>query len=462
MDKLKSQCSKLSYIIFGILTLFSVSLIFNNNLWFDEAYTLSLIQHNYSEIIEILKSDMHPPLYFITLKFFCDIFGYTIPVTKVFSVLGYIATLSLGLTLIKKHFGAETATVYMLTVGAIPMSLYFSVQQRSYQWCIFFITLCFIEVLLFLENHQSHRCVIFVFAALLAAYNHIYALLAVGIIFIFINIYVFVKSKNLLKAIMISDIAMIAGYSPWILPLLYQTKAASGNFWLKGVEPLSVIVFISGIIISVLILSKKENRRMPIIFAIICILSIQAIGLFVTIFIRPFYIARYSVVILGIFALLIAFSTKNIKAISKKVICILLCVLNIACVFATGIFEYNTSMNDFFTRFNEIRTSTDTFLYCDSTFGILSYYYPESTHICTYNESWFAAFDNVECVDKNNLSNKIGFQDTIWFVKNKSTKTPQYIKNDFDVEFIDTFKCDFNIFEVYLVHKVNKSSKSAK
>lgn len=453
MGKLKIQCSKLSYIIFVILVSFSISLIFNNNLWFDEAYTLSLIQHNYSEIIEILESDMHPPLYFISLKFFCDIFGYTILVTKVFSVLGYIATLSLGLTVIKKHFGTERAIVYMLTVGAIPMSLYFSVQQRSYQWCIFFITLCFIEVLLFLENRQAHHCVIFLSAALLSAYNHIYALLAVGIIFLFTNIYVFCKKQKSVKKIIISDIAMIAGYSPWIIPLLHQTKAASGNFWLTGVEPLSVIVFVSGIIISALILSKKQNRRMPLIFAVICILSIQAIGLIVTIFIRPFYIARYSVVILGIFALLIAFSTKNIKAISKKVICILLCVLNIACVVGTGIFEYSSSMNDFFTRFNKISSPTDTFVYCDSSFGILSYYYPKSTHICTYNKPWFAAFDNVECVDKNNLANEIGSEDTVWFVKNKLTKTPQYIKNVFDLELIDAFKCDFNIFEVYLVQK---------
>ncbi len=51
---------------------------------------------------------------------------------------------------------------------------------------------------------------------------------------------------------------------------------------------------------------------MTAIFAIITVLSIQFIGLFVTAFIRPFYIARYSVVVLG-FALLIAFGTENLK-----------------------------------------------------------------------------------------------------------------------------------------------------
>ena len=331
------------------------------------------------------------------------------------------------------------------------MSLYFSVQQRSYQWCIFFVTLCFVEALLFLENCRVRHCVIFVIAALLAAYNHLYALLAVGIIFIFVNICILLKNRNLIKAIIISDIAMIAGYSPWIIPLLYQTEAAAGSFWLTGVEPLSVIVFTSGIVISALMLAKKENRRLPVIFAIICVLSVQAVGLLVTVFIRPFYIARYSVVISGIFALLIVFGTKDIKEKSKKFICILLCALNIACVVGTGTFEYDSSISDFFARFDKISSSTDTFLYCDSSFGILSYYYHENTHICTYYEPWFSAFDNVEYIDKNELADEIRSDYTVWFVKNELTITPEYLENNFELKAVGSFKCDFNTFEVYLI-----------
>ena len=172
-----------------------------------------------------------------------------------------------------------------------------------------------------------------------------------------------------------------------------------------------------------------------------------------TIFIRPFYIARYSVVISGIFALLVAFGTQHIKEKVKNIICVLLCALNVACLIGTGIFEYNPSMNNFFNRFDEIASSTDTFLYCDSSFGILSYYYPENTHICTYSEPWFVAFDNIECINKNELSNKIPPNDTVWFVKNELTKTPDYIKDNFILELTDTFKCDFNTFEVYSIQK---------
>ena len=83
----------------------------------------------------------------------------------------------------------------------------------------------------------------------------------------------------------------------------------------------------------------------------------------------------------------------------------------------------------------------------------MSYYYPKSTHICTYSEPWFVAFDNVECIDKNELVVEIRNYDTVWFVKNELTKTPEYIKNDFDLELVDSFKCDFNTFNVYLAKK---------
>ena len=56
MHKLKVRANHTVYIIFAVLSLFSLTLIFNDNIWFDEAYTLSLIQHNYSDIINILKS----------------------------------------------------------------------------------------------------------------------------------------------------------------------------------------------------------------------------------------------------------------------------------------------------------------------------------------------------------------------------------------------------------------------
>lgn len=74
-------------------------------------------------------------------------------------------------------------------------------------------------------------------------------------------------------------------------------------------------------------------------------------------------------------------------------------------------------MKNFFNRFDKVTSSSDTFIYSDSAFGIMSYYYPKYTHICTYYESWFSAFDNVQYINKKKIKSKINSSDTVWFVK---------------------------------------------
>ncbi|MCH5202488.1 MAG: glycosyltransferase family 39 protein [Oscillospiraceae bacterium] len=446
---------KTSYVALAIIALLPFCLIFNDNIWFDESYTLALIQHSYPEIIEILKTDMHPPLYFLSLKLFCNTFGYSIISTKVFSILGYSATVFIGGIILKKHFDLQTSIVYAVAVTAIPMVFYFSVQQRSYSWCIFFVTICFLQAVIAIKEEKSKYFIFMAISGLFASYNHFFALLAVGIIFAYINIFVFIKKRTHLKNILLSDTIIIIGYSLWVIPLLNQAQDAADNFWLKGIEPLSVIVFAFSLVIIGIFLLIKGNRIFEVIFAAICVLCLQTIGLIGTVFIRPFYIARYSIVIVGISACLISFAYKSMGEIVKKIVIILLCLMCAVNLSLTFIFEYDYSINNFRSSFHNELSKKDVFLYFDSSFGIMSYYYPDNKHICTYKENWFSAFENLEFIEKNQIQNLVSKkQNNIWIVKNSLTKTPDYIKNLFTLKKSYSFKCDFNLYEVYsVVHK---------
>ena len=111
--------------------------------------------------------------------------------------------------------------------------------------------------------------------------------------------------------------------------------------------------------------------------------------------------------------------------------------------------EYNASLTNFIERFDEKILPTDTIVYLDSSFGIVSYYFPENTHICTYRESWFNAFDNVTSISKNEVEKAINAPS--WLIKNSNKKLPKYITDDFAVKQIDTFRSDFNTFSVYKI-----------
>lgn len=437
--------NKQLYLCFAILSLVPCLLLFSESIWFDEAYTLSLIKHSFSEILKILASDMHPPLYFLSLKVFCNIFGYSLVTTKLFSLLGYILTVLLGPTIVKSTYSSKTALIYMLCLGAVPMCYYFAVQQRSYFYSILFVTLCFLFAVRLLREYKLKDALLFSMCGLLACYNHIFAMVVCVTIFATVNVVFLVKNRRQISKIFLADIIIIFGYLPQLSTLFSQVKSASSEFWLNGIEPLSVIIFAIGVVLSILIIIR--NREFEVCFAVATILAIQLIGLIVTIAIRPLYIARYSVIVLGVFALLVAIVLhKNFK----KSVCICLCVLNLVCFMLTLALEYNSSLVDFVERFDDKLGSSDTIVYLDSSFGIVSYYFPENNHICTYRQNWFDAFDSVNSISKQDVSNNI--RESSWLIKNTNKKLPTYITENFEVFLDDTFRSDFNTFDVYRIN----------
>jgi uncharacterized membrane protein len=63
---------------------------FQNSLWFDDAYTVGLMNQNFLGVIKWATFDVHPHLYYVMLKLFTLVFGNTLPVMRIFSVIGAV------------------------------------------------------------------------------------------------------------------------------------------------------------------------------------------------------------------------------------------------------------------------------------------------------------------------------------------------------------------------------------
>ena len=346
------------YIIICLLFFLSIGLVFSKSIWFDEPYTLALIRHDYFDIISILRDDMHPPLYFLSLKLFCQIFGYSLTVTKIFSVLGFLSTLLLGGTIIRKDYGQRAACVYEIFFANIPMVYYFSAQQRCYSWSIFWVTLCFLMGCRLMRRASVPDTLLFAGSFLCAAYNHIYALVAVAGIVCWIAVYL--VWKKMYGRIALAGGIILAGYVPWLFVLFSQTRNALNNFWQTSLEPLSLLVFGGTIlwflcIIGTFVWRRAKNakspyakapyakplseqraplgsireesrRRLYVAFAMYSILFVQIVGIAVSLIFRPIYIARYAAPLMGIFALLLTFCFVNVLDKGRRTI-LLCCIL---------------------------------------------------------------------------------------------------------------------------------------
>ena len=98
----------IAVIILG--TIFILLGAFHTNIWFDEAYTVGLVNHSFSEIWQITGNDVHPPLYYWMLKIISLLFGSSILVYRLFSAVAIVILAILGYTHIKKYFGEKVRT----------------------------------------------------------------------------------------------------------------------------------------------------------------------------------------------------------------------------------------------------------------------------------------------------------------------------------------------------------------
>ena len=175
----------MSILIWSIVCLVAglyISLIFNYNVWTDEAFTFDLLRGNILEIIEGTAKDVHPPLYYLYAKIFDFIFGYSIQVQKIAAIIPMLGVLVFGATVIRKRFGDVVSFFFLLFISCVPCAMEFAVQVRMYSLALEFVTFCGVYAYFAYEDGSIKNFLIFAINGLLAAYTHYFAFGSVIII----------------------------------------------------------------------------------------------------------------------------------------------------------------------------------------------------------------------------------------------------------------------------------------
>lgn len=106
----------------------------NQSLWLDEAISVLAVK-NYSltEIVsKFIIGDVHPPFYYLFLKFWTDIFGYSEIAVRMPSVIFGVLTVFLVYKI-----GGKKAALFM---ALNPLAIYYSQEARMYALVMFLIT----------------------------------------------------------------------------------------------------------------------------------------------------------------------------------------------------------------------------------------------------------------------------------------------------------------------------------
>lgn len=141
LDLIKKYKGDIIAVLLVVVISFLASIKFlGRDLWYDEAFTAVLVRQDWGTFWSIVYNDVHPPLYYILLKLFTSIFGFSYLSIRIFSFLPFALTLPF----IYKFLSTQTYITRLSIFSAVALSPFFvgyATEVRMYSWLSLFVFL---------------------------------------------------------------------------------------------------------------------------------------------------------------------------------------------------------------------------------------------------------------------------------------------------------------------------------
>ncbi|MDE6662724.1 MAG: hypothetical protein K2K46_05190 [Lachnospiraceae bacterium] len=269
----KISCKELIGCLFILASLImlgnSIRLCFSSDIWYDELFTMGMVEHSYGELIGFTARDVHPPLYYCIGKFVLDLCKLIFPladsviIIKIVSVMPYFLLHIYAVTFLRKRFGLFVSGVFLFCILAMPQMSAYTVEMRMYGWALFFVTAAFFhayEIICAGKSDIEGKYYVKNYVAILlyglaAAYTQYFACVAVVMIYLCLLVWILlcyrkrryqkshdgknsygeIREKADYKALKgwIGCVALsIIGYLPWLFVLVSQITKIRDNYWI--------------------------------------------------------------------------------------------------------------------------------------------------------------------------------------------------------------------------------------
>lgn len=256
-----------------------------DDIWYDEVFSLVFSKSSIKELIYFTANDVHPPFYYIYLKFMAGFLGLFIRnksyivLAKLASMIPWVGIFIIAVTYIRKRFSGLIAGLYIFMVTVMPQLGGFYIEIRMYSLAMFLITGAFVAILsimnemdiLSADDAQNMKIpdkkraikeyrgkfLIFFICGILTAYTQYYACVAIIGLYLILLIYLIINFKKnkaksndggvnadnvkaykyKLKLYLASVIVSVILYIPWLPTLYRQMTTVSASYW---IQPLTI------------------------------------------------------------------------------------------------------------------------------------------------------------------------------------------------------------------------------
>ena len=344
----------------------SITLSLTTDIWYDELFTMEFSARPVKELIGLTARDVHPPFYYMIVRFFillCNGLGLVgdgpmqlgpESVAKIVSILPFFILMIYAATTVRKRFGILPAGMFSFAIITMPQMPEYTTEIRMYSWAVLFVTAAMLHGFNLLccilgrekQGWDLPDGIMLWLYTTAAAYTHYYAAFCIGIIYGILIIwmlvyYVRVARKKTggsisLKAAATLIVALnltIASYIPWVSSLMSQVGAVKANYWIQPVGIRSIgsaikylfkgyfsndtLATVVAVLLFVLItfllvrtvirtVSGKELTDAFTLFSFSILPLVVLTGLVASAILRPVFVNRYMIPAYGCFWLAVS------------------------------------------------------------------------------------------------------------------------------------------------------------
>ena len=228
----KNKWEIISVLVILSLGLFLRIVTINNygSLYHDEDYSwyFASLKNCFDTIKELIKVDVHMPLYFIILHFWIKIFPQVPESLHYCSIFLSIAVIPLSFYLTKKYFNIYAAYFSSILLALNTFCIYYSVYARFYALVLPLSLIFAFAFLKFIENSNNKNMVLFIVIHSLLFYTFHLSLIMSFFYALAGLFYLFYKKKNIKKFLTAYLIIALIS-APGIIFILYNLITLSTN-----------------------------------------------------------------------------------------------------------------------------------------------------------------------------------------------------------------------------------------
>ena len=253
-------------------------------IWGDEGSSLLLARHSLGGIWTHAAFDVHPPLYFMLLHGWIELFGDGILAIRSLSALMGIAAVGLGIWLVDRLATRRAAFIAGLLLALLPTAVRYSQEVRMYALLGLLLMAASLALVYWIRRPQRSRYLVF-YALLMSAafYTHYFAVLAAlchWLYLIVIRVQRGYRFRHIQRSTWwLANLAIVVLYLPWLphllnlLQHLEQLKAGGDVGW----EPAVTLGSMPSMIWSWLIQDDGEHLPLPVFAALPLALLVLAV-----------------------------------------------------------------------------------------------------------------------------------------------------------------------------------------